>query len=1028
MALCGSLIAGSTYALFTDTAEVNIAVTSGKVDVVATVSDLATYSAVAEKNLPSNYSKSDEDKVEDGDKLGDYSGTYYYVTQSSGSFVNGGTASWNNTTSTLTLDKITPGDKVTFNISVTNYSNVATKYRIKLYYDSENSSADGVTLFRSLKISVPINEQSGDTTTTTSYLKDSDTNVQSMTTPWIDLNAVANNATSEDIIAKNTETANVTVELPITIGNEAQDKTCAIKYVVEAVQSNASVSSYFDAQIEYVTQTASVEKPDNLAENASLPVTVNNAITNQSYDETDTTSTQSKTVPVTVSLPSSTLSSASSVSVTVAEKSLDEINESLTSTTSTISLDAGSTVYAFDVTTKIDGNTADTLTTSGAYYVTSFTIEKYVSPTVYHKDEALIRYDSSATVTDSTVTNVQPTNEEYYTYNDSTGEVTVYTKSFSPFVVSYLYGGGLGTEKKPYLISSVFQLQGLALTVNLGTSYSGKYFKLTNDIDLDGINWTPIGKWENVFAGTFDGAKSESENYTISNLTINDDTMEDVGLFGVMDDGTIKNLNLVNVNTTGMAQVGTIIGEAFRGTVSNCTVSGTIKVQGYYKVGGIAGDGYAKFEKCKVIGNSDSYIQGVYLGAKDEIYKNVALKDDREGDCVGGIVGYTGEENSVCEMIKNCTVKNISIAGARKVGGQVGYLQQNVVVSNATVTDVNISTNADTDYLANNFEKIYVGGIVGDMAGGSYEHGTDAISGTISGGSILGLIANKTGLAVGGSRSNSNIQTSVQEDSDNKVSVDYLIKNAAKNNTISTVKCLYDYIEVDSARGLLLANKLYTIAVNNKTAENIFSAGINYGSGDTLATIKITENIDLSGYDWNSLYGVGLKIDGDNHTISNINCVQGVNGKAGFFSYFGSTQVVNLTLENVTVSGCQAGILAGQVEYSAYNLVDNLTIKGTNKVTWEQNTTSNYVEEWGGVGVVFGEMNSTSTNQTTGFVVTLDTSATVEIDRTGLPSSKCTVQSEKLIWGYSTSDVYTNVSTLQFTNNGTITINSANEQ
>lgn len=42
--LCVSLVAGATYALFTSESRVNIAVTSGKVDLVASVDGVSLYS------------------------------------------------------------------------------------------------------------------------------------------------------------------------------------------------------------------------------------------------------------------------------------------------------------------------------------------------------------------------------------------------------------------------------------------------------------------------------------------------------------------------------------------------------------------------------------------------------------------------------------------------------------------------------------------------------------------------------------------------------------------------------------------------------------------------------------------------------------------------------------------------------------------------------------------------------------------------------------------------------------------------
>ena len=96
--MCLALIAGSTYALFTSEDKVNIAVTSGKVSVTATVGNIKTSS------------------------LG--------VDQAAGAFANGGSAKLDESAHKLSLTNITPGDKVTFDITVKNDSNVNIQYRL----------------------------------------------------------------------------------------------------------------------------------------------------------------------------------------------------------------------------------------------------------------------------------------------------------------------------------------------------------------------------------------------------------------------------------------------------------------------------------------------------------------------------------------------------------------------------------------------------------------------------------------------------------------------------------------------------------------------------------------------------------------------------------------------------------------------------------------------------------------------------------------------------------------------------------
>lgn len=120
IAVCLSLIAGSTYALFTSEDSINIAVTSGKVAVTATIDGFTTYSM-------------DE------------------ATATNGFFATGGTAALNQEASKLTLTNIAPGDKVTLNINVVNDSNVAILYRLTWTVDGTLSdalvaTADGVAI------------------------------------------------------------------------------------------------------------------------------------------------------------------------------------------------------------------------------------------------------------------------------------------------------------------------------------------------------------------------------------------------------------------------------------------------------------------------------------------------------------------------------------------------------------------------------------------------------------------------------------------------------------------------------------------------------------------------------------------------------------------------------------------------------------------------------------------------------------------------------------------------------------------
>lgn len=112
--LCISVIAGSTLALFTDVAGVNIAVTSGKVDIAA------TYDTTSMKGWSLD---------------GDTADTYTQIDPDNGvvKFVNGGTAQFNTEGTGIIIDKMTPGDKISFNLNVANTSDIKIQYRVRMY-------------------------------------------------------------------------------------------------------------------------------------------------------------------------------------------------------------------------------------------------------------------------------------------------------------------------------------------------------------------------------------------------------------------------------------------------------------------------------------------------------------------------------------------------------------------------------------------------------------------------------------------------------------------------------------------------------------------------------------------------------------------------------------------------------------------------------------------------------------------------------------------------------------------------------
>ena len=181
------------------------------------------------------------------------------------------------------------------------------------------------------------------------------------------------------------------------------------------------------------------------------------------------------------------------------------------------------------------------------------------------------------------------------------------------------YESGDGSKDKPYLISNDMQLAKLAHDVNNGVSYSGKYFKLTKDIDLSPALWTPIGSWNpktpNFFAGKFDGdghkisnmhicwtnadgqeaswglfsrlagsAANEAGFACVTNLVIEKACVEKTKGYRPVGTGTIK-LGVVAADLTKNAEISNII-------IRNSKVTDNEEaydVNSVYRIGGIVG-------------------------------------------------------------------------------------------------------------------------------------------------------------------------------------------------------------------------------------------------------------------------------------------------------------------------------------------------------------------------------------------------------------------------------------------------------
>ena len=281
-------------------------------------------------------------------------------------------------------------------------------------------------------------------------------------------------------------------------------------------------------------------------------------------------------------------------------------------------------------------------------------------------------------------------------------------KSLTLYAVWSPIWAGSGTETAPYEIPDVGKLTALQKQVNEnGFSYTGKWFRLTNNIDLNNELWTPIGVDAlHSFGGSLDGGGK-----TISGLKVETNGAW-AGLFGsvrgtygvpmTMRDLTLKN-GSVKFTSSGTSCSGGLVaiveGETaleLRNVVAeNLTVSG-----GIFGSGGLLGRGRVAMTNCHNRGGS---VTGSYAG---------------------GLAGM-GYSNLQDHVLAGCT-NSAKVVGKRTAGGMTG----NETHSDGSYTDCTNSGSISAT-------QGYASGIA---AGGSYERCSN--SGAVTGQQAAGICVN----------------------------------------------------------------------------------------------------------------------------------------------------------------------------------------------------------------------------------------------------------------------------------------------
>ena len=229
------------------------------------------------------------------------------------------------------------------------------------------------------------------------------------------------------------------------------------------------------------------------------------------------------------------------------------------------------------------------------------------------------------------------------------------------------YAGGTGSSGSPYLIATPQQLAYLAQQANAANANTvAKYFKLTADIDLNNLAWTPIGTNATLyFGGIFDG-----DNHSIFNLLVNRPTTDYNGLFGYVVgtasvNAIIKNINIASGSVTGQSYNASIAGRANYAQLINC--KNAINITGSVSSGGPTAGGIVG-----TLGN---------VSIIEYCSNSGAVKGTGAGLYVGGIVGNSGVSNAATDYsyIRYC-YNTGSVSAVSNAGGIAGTNSGNLTI------------------------------------------------------------------------------------------------------------------------------------------------------------------------------------------------------------------------------------------------------------------------------------------------------------------------------------------------------------
>ena len=265
---------------------------------------------------------------------------------------------------------------------------------------------------------------------------------------------------------------------------------------------------------------------------------------------------------------------------------------------------------------------------------------------------------------------------------------------------------------------------GYELTANLD-------FDTDDDGDVDsdddywngGSGWDPIGEVDSPFTADFNGNRR-----TVSNLFIDRDTEDGVGLFGAVDSSRISGVTLAGADVTGRDAVGSLLGDGVYATVIDNHATG--QVSGEDEVGGLVGRTWGSvWYSSAAVNVSGNDAVGGLVGHQtlNDTIASYATGNVEGMDAVGGLVGAVSDVTQVIEA--SYATGNVSGRGARLTDSDSGFIICDLVGGFTVSGPAETTTSTGGG----------VGGLVGSSCGYiQVSYATGAVSGTAAVGGLVG--------------------------------------------------------------------------------------------------------------------------------------------------------------------------------------------------------------------------------------------------------------------------------------------------